>query len=239
MPHALEGAPAHGASLTSQLEMAYGSRAPAALAVRRALVLAGRQDLPGSPSELLAFVHAHLVPILMTEIGPRLTMALVDDLAVELAPISSTLPLASEPPESLPRPVARLALRPRSSPPVKMELSVLLVDLDRVWRSMLARDLVRVRWAVSVIDSVDELVDVVRPGEPIDVVIFDALHPHAESIVDAVVAAFPTVVLVARASSGATARSLLEGKGLNRFDVRSREAPAEELIEVVRRIVES
>jgi hypothetical protein len=233
-----EQTPADEASLMSRLEMAYGSPAPAVLALRHALVLAGRQELPESPSDLVAFVHTWLVPILMAEIGPRLTMALVDDLVGDLAPISSTQTLASGPPESVPRPVARVALRSRSSPPAKMDLSVLLVDLDRVGRSMLARDLVRVRWGVSVIDSVDELHDVVRPGEPIDVVIFDALHPQAEGIVDAVVSAFPTVVLVARASNGAMARSLLEGKGLHRFDVRSREAPAEELIEVVRRIAE-
>jgi DNA-binding NtrC family response regulator len=119
-----------------------------------------------------------------------------------------------------------------------MELSVLLVDHDRVWRSMLARDLVRVRWGVSVIDSVEEFDDVVRPGEPIDVAIVDVLHPQASTIVDAVVTAFPTVVLVARASNRATASAMLESKGLHRFDVRAREEPAEELIEAVRRIVE-
>jgi hypothetical protein len=228
-----------GALLMSQLELAYGSRAPAILALRRALVSAGRQDLPEAPSDLVAFVRARLVPILMVEIGPQLTMAIVDDLVADLAPISTTQPLASGVAESMPQPVARVALRSRSSVPPKAELSVLLVDPDRVWRSMLARDLVRTRWAVSVIDSADELESVVRPGEPIDVVIFDVLHPQAETIVDTVVSAFPTVVLVARASNGAAACSMLEEKGLHRFDVRPREAPAEELIEVVRRIVES
>jgi len=227
------------ASLIARLEMAYGSPAPAVAALRRALVLAGRSEPPSEPSELVAFVHARLVPILIAEIGPRLTMALVDDLVADVAPVSSTQPLDSRPQESMPQPVARVSLRSRSAAPAKMELSVLLVDLDRVWRSMLARDLVRARWGVSVIDSVDELADVMRPGEPIDVAIVDAIHPQASAIIDAVVSAFPTVVLVARASNRATARALLEGKGLHRFDVRSREAPAEELIEAVRRIVES
>lgn len=227
------------AALIARLEMAYGSIGPAAEALRRALVLAGRSEAPREPSELVAFVHARLVPILIVEIGPRLAMALVDNLVADLAPVSSTQPLDSRPQESMPRPVARVSLRARSPVPAKMELSVLLVDLDRVWRSMLARDLVRARWGVSVIDSVDELGDVMRPGEPIDVAIVDATHPHAAAIIDAVVSAFPTVVLVARASNRATARALLESKGLHRFDVRSREAPAEELIEAVRRIVES
>jgi hypothetical protein len=193
-----------GASLVARLELAYGSPAAAVHALRRALVLAGRSHVPDGPEDLVAFVHARLVPILIAEIGPRLTMALVDDLVADVAPISSTQPL--RPVESVAQPVARVALRSRSSPPTKMALSVLLVDHDRVWRSMLARDLVRVRWGVSVID--------------------------------AVVTAFPTVVLVARASNRATASALLESKGLHRFDVRAREEPAGELIEAVRRIVE-
>lgn len=225
-----------GASLVARLELAYGSPAAAVHALRRALVLAGRSHLPDSPEDLVAFVHARLVPILIAEIGPRLTMALVDDLVADVAPISSTQPL--RPVESVAQPVARVALRSRSSPPTKMALSVLLVDHDRVWRSMLARDLVRVRWGVSVIDSVEEFDDVVRPGEPIDVAIVDVLHPQASTIIDAVVTAFPTVVLVARASNRATASALLESKGLHRFDVRAREEPAGELIEAVRRIVE-
>ena len=220
--------------------MAYGSPAAAVHALKRALVLAGRSEVPETPEDVVAFVHARLVPILIAEIGPRLTMALVDDLAADLAPVSSTQPLrpALSPVESMPRPVARVVLRSRSSPPTKMELSVLLVDHDRVWRSMLARDLVRVRWGVSVIDSVDEFADVVHPGEPIDVAIVDVLHPQASAIVDAVVAAFPTVVLVARASNRATASAMLESKGLREFDVRAREEPTEELIDAVRRIVE-
>jgi hypothetical protein len=220
----------------ARLEMAYGSPAAAAHALKRALVLAARSEVPETPEDVVAFVHARLVPILIAEIGPRLTMALVDDLAADLAPVSSTQP--SRPVESMPRPVARVVLRSRSAPPAKMELSVLLIDHDRVWRSMLARDLVRVRWGVSVIDSVDEFADVVHPGEPIDVAIVDVLHPQASAIVDAVLAAFPTVFLVARASNRATASAMLESKGLSGFDVREREEPTEELIDAVRRIVD-
>jgi hypothetical protein len=64
------------------------------------------------------------------------------------------------------------------------------------------------------------------------------LHPQASAIVDAVVAAFPTVFLVARASNRATAAAMLESKGLLGFDVRARDEPTEELIDAVRRIVE-
>jgi hypothetical protein len=232
----IESPPGEGASLPSRLGMAYGSPAPALQALNRALLLAGRAELPGDPSELVAFVHAHLLPILIAEIGPRLSMALVDDLVADLAPVSSTLPLG--PPES-PRALARVSLRSRTAAPRKTELSVLLVDLDRVWRSMLARDLVRVRWGVSAIDQADELGDVIQPGEPIDVAIIDVRHPHAAAIVDAVVSAFPTVVVVARASSPAKAQALLGGRGLTRLEVRSPDAPAEELIQAVRRLVES
>jgi len=225
-------------SLAARLELAYGEPAAAVLALQRALVLAGREEVPEDPSELVAFVHARLVPILLDEIGPRLTMALAADLVADLAPSSRTLPVDSQA-DGAPQPLARVALRSRTSAPARMELSILLVDLDRVWRSMLARDLVRVRWGVSVIDSVGELGEVVRPGEPIDVAIVDLLHPEAPEIIEGVVSAFPTVAVVARSSSHARAYTLLEGKGLYRFDVRSREAPAEELIEAVRRIVES
>jgi hypothetical protein len=228
-----------GPSLAARLEMAYGSAAPAVLALERALALAGRTELPDSPPELVAFVHTRLVPILVAEIGAHLTMALVDDLVGDLAPASSTQPVDAQAVDSVPQPVARVSLRTRSSPPAKMELSVLLVEVDRVWRSMLARGLVRVRWGVSVVDSVDELREVVRPGEPIDVAIVDVLHPDAGPIIDGVVAAFPTVVVLARAASHAKAYALLEERGVHRFDVRSREAPAEELIDAVRRILES
>jgi hypothetical protein len=224
-----------GGTLLTLLEMAYGSRKPAVAALEHALALAGRRELPARPDEVVGFVRAHLLDILTAEVGPRLTMALIDDLVLSIESTPEDEVSVSGPPESMPRPVARVELRSRASAPSKADLSVLLVDPDRVGRASLARTFLRVRWAVSVVDSMDDLDEALRSSERIDVAIVDVRHPLAEPIACAIAAALPGVVLVARGTDAASARSLIEASGVQRWEIRSRDAPAEELMEAVRR----
>jgi hypothetical protein len=222
-------------TLLALLEMAYGSKPPAAAALERALALAGRHDLPARGAEAVAFVRAHLMDILTVEVGPRLTMALIDDLVVSIESTPEEEVPGSAPPESMPRPVARVELRSRATQPTRAEVCVLLVDPDRVGRASLARAFVRVRGAVTVVDSIEDLDEALSGSARIDVAIVDVNHVLAEPIASAIVAALPGVLLVVRSSDTTRARSLIAATGAQRSEVRLRDAPPEELIEAVRR----
>jgi hypothetical protein len=112
--------------------MACGATEPALEAIRQAMV----------GPEIVAFVRAHIVTRLTDQIGPRLTMAMLDDLVdklgVEDENPSGEVQTSVPPPASTPRPIARMRPRPGSSPRVKPRYSVVLVDADRVGRSTLA-----------------------------------------------------------------------------------------------------
>lgn len=232
------GAPASGPrhTLVSLLEMAFGSATSAQDAISVALVLAGRTELPGTAQELIAFVRAHLLPTLSDQIGPRLTMALVDDLVEKLEPGQGTPTEDSSPPSSMPRPIARIA--PTSSPsvtPRKAMLSLILVDGDRVGRTSVARALLRAQWDVTVVDSAAELAALLDAGEPVDAALVDAAHPSAHAVLDALLKSRPDAAIVARSADAIRTRANLADSGLKRFDVRAREAPAEELIDAIKR----
>src|SRR5271166_1572169 len=110
-------------TLLQLLEMACGATEPALEAIRQAMVLAGRDDLPLTGPEIVAFVRAHIVTLLTDQVGPRLTMAMLDDLVdklgVEDADATSDAQVSVPPPASMPRPIARMRPRPGSSPRVK------------------------------------------------------------------------------------------------------------------------
>lgn len=224
-------------TLASLLELAYGGVDDAKAAVAQALALAGREELPTSGSELVAFVRAHLLESLTEQIGPRLTIALLDDLAAQLDPIVIPPPADSEPPpSSVPRPVARIAMHPGSAPRVRgMQLGVLLVDADRVGRTTLARALLRAQSNVTLIDTVADLVAVINADEVVDVMLLDAAHPAATAIVELLVKNRPDAAVVARGGDLGRTRAFLTKLGVTKLDVRSREAPAEELIDALKR----
>jgi hypothetical protein len=222
-------------TLVSLLEMAFGSMEPVGAIVAQALIVAGREELPPTPGELVAFVRAHLLTPLSDHIGPRLTMALVDDLIAQVDPSAAHVADPSIPPSSMPRPV-RAALRERSGPaPVRR--GVLLVDADRVGRTAVARALLRASWEVTVVDSPEDLEAALGSGDRIDVVLVDATHPRAQAVVEAVAGVRPDVAVVARSGDAIRTRAVLAGLGVTRLEVRSREAPAEELVDAVRRVV--
>lgn len=225
-------------ALLSLLEMACGANEPALEAIRLALLLAGRDDLPLTGPEIVAFVRAHMVTVLSDQIGPRLTMALLDDLVDELgageADASGEVQ-ASVPPASIPRPIARMRPRPGSSPRVKSQLAVVIVDADRVGRSGVARALLREKWDVTAIETVEEMVATLQSGEPVDLLIIDGHHQEAEAMLEAVLSARPGVRVVVRSGDAARSRALLSSLGAAWFDVRSHDAPTEELLEAARR----
>jgi hypothetical protein len=222
-------------ALVSLLEMAFGSLEPVEAILAQALILAGRDELPLTAAELVAFVRAHLLTPLSDHIGPRLTMALVDDLITQIDPSAAAVVDPSIPPSSMPRPV-RPASRARASPAPSRPLGVLLVDADRFGRTALARALLRSKWEVTVVDSPEDLDAALGSGEPIDVVLVDATHPRAQSIVEAVTTARPGAAVVARSGDSIRTRALLASLGVTKIEVRSREAPAEELVDAVKRV---
>jgi CheY-like chemotaxis protein len=188
-------------------------------------------------------VRAHIVTLLTDQIGPRLTMAMLDDLldklGVEDADPSGDVQTSVPPPASMPRPIARMRPRPGSSPRVKPRFSVVLVDADRVGRSTLARALLRAKWDVTAVDTAADMTSTLQAGEPIDVLLIDAHHAELETIVASVVSARPKVAVVIRSWDAARSRALLAAHGVKRGDVRSHDAPTEELLEAARRALET
>jgi CheY-like chemotaxis protein len=225
------------ATLVSLLEKAFGSRGTAVSTLERVLALAGRDRLPDEPAEAVAFMRAHLLGALSADLGPRLTMALVDDF-VECFDLPPPVAAPSAPPPSKPWAVARVSLKGRHLLPVPAELRVLLVDADRVGRASLARALVRARWDVSVVESAEDVREAVHGEAPPDAAIVDLHHPAADPILEAIVDAMPGLIIVVRGADGPEARQRLGAAMAGRFEIRSPEAPAEELIEAVKRAVE-
>jgi CheY-like chemotaxis protein len=228
------------ATLSSLLELAYGSRDGAVGAMARALAVAELDALPDATDEVLVFVLGPLFSVLNAELGPTLTKALVEDFTTRFdrEPDSEPpKPASSAPPRSVPRAVARVSLRPRSSPPAPPERRVLLVDTDRVGRALLARSLMRMRWGVSVVDSIADLAEALADAPP-DALLVDVNHAAATEMVQALVAAAPRALVVVRGPDGAKARALLAAAGPIRAEVCPRESSAEEIIEAVKRAVE-
>jgi CheY-like chemotaxis protein len=226
--------------------MAFGAQEPVDAVLEEALATAGRDELPDTGQELIAFVRAHLLAPLSDHIGPRLTMALVDDLVAQLDPgAARTDP--SVPPSSMPRPIrsrAPASGRPGArgileSAPVSRgaPLGVLLVDDDRVGRTVLARALLRASCQVTVVDTTEDLTAALGSGDAVDVALVDAVHPAARAIVEVLGRDRPSAAVVARSNDPIHTRALLSQLGVTTFDVRSREAPAEELIDAIRRTV--
>jgi len=226
-------------TLASLLETAFGGVEAARGAIAQALATAGREELPTAGPELLAFVRAYLLEPLSDHVGPRLTMALMDDLVAELDPDPVPAPPPSTiPPPSVPRPVGRIAMHPQARPRLlAVELGVLLVDPDRVGRTSLARALLRGRSNVTLVDTVEDLAAVINAGDVVDAALIDVTHPGVHTIVEVLVRHRPDVVVLARSRDAGRTRALLAQLGVTRCEVRSREAPAEELIDALRRLV--
>jgi hypothetical protein len=227
--------------LSELLEAAYGSADDARAAIDRALHHAKRTEFPASMPGLLAFVRAGLVPVLSEDLGPRLTMIVLEDFIAKQEvrsgvrakePISwappTTRTATPAPPSA---PIGRVAVRPRGSERPS-RLRVLLVDADVVGRSALARALLRENCRVTAVGSLEELGQVLRSREDLDV----AVLPARLLVMETVLERFPTVSLVVRSAGDAATRTLIGALGVERFEVLPGDATSEALVEAVLKV---
>lgn len=198
--------------LASLLASAYGVPEDAQAAIERALEDGGRTELPEAGPELLAFVRAHLVPILSSDIGPRLTMALLDDFVA--------------------RHEARSGVRDKEATEARRR-SVVLVDPDRIGRPALARALLRAGCHVTVVDAPGQLEELSAAGEKVDVAVVDVMHPARLPLLEAIIERFPQARIVVRTDSGEDTGDLLTGLGATQFDVVPRLTPLRVLVGAV------
>jgi hypothetical protein len=229
-------------TLVALLELSLGNPTVAHAAIAHALAQAGRDALPPTGPEVVAFARAYLMSILTGELGPRLTLALLDDLIEHLDPPpaepgSGVSPRSTAPPGSVPRRIARIDFRPTLTPAEVAALSVLIVDPDKIRRPALARALLRAKWSVRVIDSPSEVALADDEGERFAAAMVDLSHPASQGILDELVARFPSVIVVARCADPMRAHVLLGDMGVASFDVRSDDAPPEELIDAARKLL--
>ncbi len=230
------------ALLLAMLELVYGSREAAEGGLDRALAVAGRSSIPDPAHGLLGFVRDQLASVLSAEVGPELSQALIDDYTGRLEAAGHTeatpasAPTSSAPPTP-PRsnPVARVALRSRSTPPPAPERRALIVDSDRVGRATLARALMRSRWGVSVVETPAELCEALTDTSAPTALILDVQHPDAADFVNALVGAAPNALVVLRGPMGAKTHALAGVVGAGRVEVRPHGASAEDIIAAVER----
>jgi CheY-like chemotaxis protein len=216
--------------LSRLLEAAYGSSDDAHTAIERALLRAKRSRFPESVPEVIAFVRAGLVLVLSEDLGPRLTMTVLDDYIGKLEVRSGIRASKRDSPPSTPR--RRAATPPRGAVQPR-RLRVLLVDVDPVGRAALARALVRENCEVTSAGSLEELGQVIRTGEDLDVAVLDDLQPARLVVMQMIVDRFPAVSLVVRSAGIAATRTLLGALGVTRFEVLPGVTPAEALVDAI------
>lgn len=242
----VEKKPKHGGSehateaqrtLVSLLELSLGNPTVAHAAIAHALVQAGRDALPPTGPEIVDFARAYLMSILTGELGPRLTLTLLEDLVERLDPPPEEpgSGVRTAPPGSMPRRIARIDFRPSLTPAQAAALSVVVVDPDRIRRPALARAMLRAKWAVRAVEAPAELAVAVDEGEQFAAAVVDLDHPGVQPILEEVLTRYPKVAVVARCSDPMRAHMLLGDMGVEHFDVRSADAPPEELVDAVRK----
>ncbi len=216
--------------LLQLLEGACGSREAAVSALRLALVQAELDGVPDAPEDTLVFVRAHLLSRLSEDIGPRLAMALVDDLVERLEAFPESGVVAVPSPSSA-HWVAVTSVR-SSAQPVRGIL--VIVDEDSLQRASLARVLVPARWDVRTASSQEGLVDVARESEDPVAVVVAVEHPSAEVIVRAAIASWPGAAVILHGDAGQASAvpldSLLE---LRQVRVCSRDEPVLERVDAL------
>jgi ActR/RegA family two-component response regulator len=216
-------------ALQGLLETAYGSAEEARAALQRALHHANRTTFPTSVPELLSFVRSGLLPVLSGDLGARLTITLVDEFIAEHEIRSGVRAKESVPV------AARRVADPRRSVQDR-RLRVLLVDTDRIRRSTLARALVRERSQVTAVESLEELGEVVRASDDVQVAVLDGQHPARLLLVEMILDRFPAVSLVVRSTGEAATRTLIQALGVEHFEVLPGDASSDAIVEAVRRL---
>jgi ActR/RegA family two-component response regulator len=220
--------------LDALLEAAYGAAEDARTAIERALHQSSRAEFPTTVAEILVFVRTGLLPVLTEDLGPRLTMTVVEDFITAHEIRSGVRKKES----AAPKPVVRAEVRPHGSTKDR-RLRVLLVDADRIGRMALARALVREGCEVTVVDSVEELGQVVRSDEEIHVALFDGKHAAKLLLMEVIVERFPGVSLVVRSTGESATRAVIDALGVGRYEVLAGDASADGLVAAVLRVARS
>ena len=211
--------------------------------LRDALRAAGVSSFPDDPTELLAFVRAHLVPILAVEVGPRLATVLLDDIdratrkeAARRARMQQgTLPTGEPTPSSSPDgPASSRELAPTSS--VRRRFNVIVIDRDRIGSSMLARGMITGGCDVAVAEAATMANDftpdvlIVAERDAID------MPPPLRAFLEQ----RPEVPVLVRVSEHEhLATSMVQSVGARRCATIPSTAPTMETVGVVRKLAEA
>jgi hypothetical protein len=155
-------ASSHQRALVGLLGVAYGDPSNAERALARALADGEGTLLPDTAHELYEFVARRMVARLTRDLGPQVTLALLEDLASlrDVAGHAPTMrPISSQ---NVPR-AGGVAPEPRGStlPPGALlthhgRHGVLLVECDPAQRIAIARAFIRARYDVTPVTSAEE-----------------------------------------------------------------------------------
>jgi hypothetical protein len=207
--------------------------------LREALRVAGASSFPDDPSELLSFVRAYLVPILASEVGPRLATVVLDDIdratrkeAARRARLHAAMQNGeSPPPSSHDGPPSTREQAPTSS--VRRRFSVLVVDRDRIGASMLARGMLTGGCDVAVAEAETMLSDLMP----------DVLIVAERDVIDmppplrAFLEQRPDVPVLVRVKEHEhLATSMVQSMGARRCATIASTAPTMETVGVVRKL---
>jgi hypothetical protein len=168
--------PSSHRALHRLLTAALGNPKLASRAVSGALASANLEAMPHEPNELVNFVQRHLFDVLSADLGQRIAIAVIHDLAADLG---VSVDAAAVPAVSAESSHARIRSRPaveatgasartRAAP---LRLHLLLVGDDRFECALLARALVGRGWDVTVATSADEVRRTLAGGSEVHVVL--------------------------------------------------------------------
>ena len=220
--------------LRRHLANAIGSIARVEELLTATLASTGRSRLPPSPIELLAFVKAHVLDVVTSEIGARPAMTFLEELVSDLE--GDTDP--GFPPEMVTRPRPSAPSLGATLPPpsgMRARRSVLLVDADRFGRASLARALVGGACDVRVCDDAPAAAAAIASPEQFHVAVVDMDHPALDDILRELVSKRPALPVIGRARSMGEATARLAEMGVATFDVRLKLESFENLLERIHR----
>ena len=213
------------------LALAYGDEKRAVEAVSRALAESGRVELPEGATALFEFVAREMVPALTSDLGPRLTIALLAELetfrdAASNAPAANPM---SEAPVTGPRRRSVSEATPSTS-----RTRVLLVDPDRLRRANIARALLRAKCDVTAVESPSELRAALTGETPHDIAVVDLGGAAAVELLDAFSALAAELPLVACAPDPAATNRVLTARRVKTFVACSRGAAPDDVAAIAR-----
>jgi CheY-like chemotaxis protein len=235
-PSSARGAVSHAEFILRRcLASALGSAARVDELLLASLALTGRSRLPTSPTELLAFVKAHVLRVVTTEIGARPAMTFLEALVADLVADGDRdfFPEPVTHPRST-TPAPALTLPPASG--MRTRRSILLVDSDRFGRAALARSLVRGACDVRVCDDASAAATALDSSETFHVAVVDMDHPALDHVLSELVSKRPALAVIGRAHSMGEATARLAELGVVTFDVRLKAESAEDLLERIHRV---